>query len=45
MFKRKHKGNLVDGTTWEFARPGWWAVHLLGAALLVWIGMELAADD
>lgn len=37
----RHK-NLVDDTTMEFPRTGFWIVHVLGAMFLVSLGMRLA---
>ncbi|WP_371361559.1 hypothetical protein SRRS_29320 [Sporomusa rhizae] len=37
----RHK-NLVDDTTMEFPRAGFWIVHVLGAMFLVSLGMRLA---
>lgn len=33
--------NVVDGTTWEFARTGWWALHVGSIALTFWLGHRL----
>ncbi len=29
--------------TWGFLRTGWWIVHLVGIALLFWLGMWFGA--
>ena len=36
------KTNIIDGTTWEFARPGFWVLHVLGAAGLLYLGAKMA---
>ncbi|SDE18678.1 hypothetical protein [Sporomusa acidovorans] len=34
--------NLIDDTTLEFPRTGFWIVHVIGAFFLVLLGMRLA---
>lgn len=29
--------------TWAFLKPGWWIVHLIGVAVLVWLAMQVFA--
>lgn len=42
MMFRKKNPNIIDGTTWEFARPGFWVLHALGAAGLLYLGAKIA---
>jgi hypothetical protein len=35
-------GNWIDDTVWEFGRPAFWAVHLVGAVVLFFLGMRFA---
>lgn len=37
-----HHNNLIDDTTLEFPRTGFWIVHAIGAFFLVLLGMRLA---
>lgn len=30
--------NTLDGTTWEFLRPGWWISHVLAVVIVAWLG-------
>lgn len=41
MLFRKKNRNIIDGTTWEFARPGFWALHALGAGALLYLGAKM----
>lgn len=41
MCFRKKNRNIIDGTTWEFARPGFWILHALGAAALLYLGAKM----
>lgn len=34
--------NLIDDTTFEFPRTGFWIVHIMGSLFLVLLGMRLA---
>jgi hypothetical protein len=38
----KCKKNIIDGTTWEFARTGFWLTHVVGAAGLLYLGAKIA---
>lgn len=42
MVFRCKKSNIIDGTTWEFARPGFWVLHALSAAGLLYLGAKMA---
>lgn len=33
--------NSLDGTTWEFMKKGWWAVHLVGIGGALLLGRAL----
>ena len=37
-----HHNNLIDNTTFEFPRTGFWIVHILGGLFLITLGMKLA---
>ena len=37
-----HHNNLIDDTTFEFPRTGFWIVHILGGLFLVLLGMRMA---
>lgn len=41
MFAGKHR-NPVDRTTWEFLRPGWWALHALAIGGTFILGRRLS---
>ncbi len=38
-------GNVLNSSTWEFPRPGWWLAHaaLIGGA--IYLGYRLARRD
>lgn len=38
-----HDENVLDGTTLEFPRAGFWAMHMIGAGLLFGLGMRYAS--
>jgi hypothetical protein len=41
MMFRKKNPNIIDGTTLEFPRSGFWIVHALGAAGLIYLGAKM----
>lgn len=36
--EQKPRANVLDGTTWEYGGIGFWAVHVVGALVLLWLG-------
>jgi hypothetical protein len=41
MFCKRNR-NVIDGTTLEFPRTGFWLVHAVGAAGLLYLGVKMA---
>jgi hypothetical protein len=37
--------NVLDDTTWEFGRPGWWVTHAVLIAGAVYLGYRLTRRD
>lgn len=33
--------NRHDLGTWAFLRPGWWVLHLIATAVIVWLAVQL----
>jgi len=34
--ERSH--NVLDGTTWEFLRGGWWVLHIIAILAVFYLG-------
>lgn len=37
--------NLLDETTWEFLKPGWWIAHALLIGGAIYLGYRLGRRD
>ena len=41
----RNNDNVLDDTTWEFGRPGWWVTHAVLIAGAVYLGYRLTRRD
>lgn len=39
MFEHKH--NVLDNTTWEFGKTGWWVSHIVTIGAAIYLGSVL----
>lgn len=39
MDSRTERRNVLDGSTWEFLRSGWWIVHVIALVGVFYLGM------
>lgn len=44
MMFRKKNSNIIDGTVLEFGRPGFWVLHAVSAAGLVYLGAKMVRE-
>lgn len=45
LAERWRRGTVIDGTTWEFPKTGWWASHAVLIAGALWLGYALGRRD
>ncbi len=40
--KIRKRNNVLDGTSWETFRSGWWALHLAAIPAVYFLGKRIA---